>query len=191
MNFVSKGTEYYFTGLKREDIKFTNMEGRLTGSVYDNPNKPQHSIDIWLDGDSAAILPGSGANVRVKVIEHDGITEEKSYIKLNAYPKMRQDKFTGAEVQYPKFVLRCGDNRVSLTKESFREIDTAHYRDNIEKVDIAFHLYEAYGRQVTCIDEVWLTIKDEGLRSAGGSSINYLEELNAKDVIPCPPSYVI
>ncbi len=196
MKYTERRSGLYFENISREEVRFANLAGRLTGSVYEDPSKPQHVYVLWINPEHVDILRGMNFNVK-EVNEYDRIMHSENEdlknrilsdpefeqeckglvrysMQLKAYPKMRVNRSTGKEEQYPKVMMRTIANTVPLAMESFGLIDSAH----ISSVDIRFHGWQ-YGKgpeQVAVIDELWLTVDE----SAGEIDEGYLSEKYAQ-----------
>jgi hypothetical protein len=171
MKLITRSNGLYLEGIQQNDIRFANLAGRMTGSPYDDPKNPKHVYVVWIDD------PGI---VQAMMEQHVNVTEKpdvddpkilRHSIQLKAYPKMRVNRNTGKEEQYPKVMLRTTQKTVRLDQGAFGLVDSAH----VESVDIRLHTWQYDQRkpdQVAVIDELWLTV-DEG---AGEQDESYLDE---------------
>lgn len=170
MKLTERHSGLFLEEIKREDIRFANLGGRLTGSRYDDPNKPKHEYVVWID-DPVILDKFKEMNVTIseKVDEESG--ESRFSVRFKAYPKMGMNRLTGKEEQRPKVLLKTGDNAVRLLKESFGLVDSAY----VKEVYIRFHLYQYDDRKPDCIaaiDELWCVVDEK----AGFVDDSYLEE---------------
>lgn len=170
MKFTERSNGLYLEDIRQKDIRFANLAGRLTGSIYEDPTRPSHVYVLWLDDEEIIdSLKEHGIRIREKENEETG---EVSYsMQLKAYPKIRVDRRTGKEETAPKVMLRTTGSTVRLDMGSFGLVDSAH----VETVDIRFHTWQWDDRRpdvVAVIDELWLTV-DEG---AGEADDTYFED---------------
>lgn len=173
MKLVERASGLYLEEIVSTDLRFANLAGRMTGSMYDDPDKPKHEYVVWItDPEILDIFRNLNVNIGVKEIEHENVeTEVKYSIKFKAYPKIRVNRVTAREEQYPKVVLKTLNNMVRLNSESFGLVDSA----NIEKVDIKFHPWQYDRRSPNCvavIDELWVQVNE----GAGERDESYLDE---------------
>ena len=170
MKFTERTNGLYLENIKKEDIRFANLGGRMTGSRYDDPNKPKHEYIVWLDSnDLIDVFLSKNVTVAEKINDDTG--ESQFSVRFKAYPKMRLNRKINKEEQYPKVMLKTGDKVVRLEKSSFGLVDSAH----IKNVDIKFHLYQYDERKPNCIaviDELWCVVDE----TAGYIDDTYLEE---------------
>ena len=140
------------------DIPFCNIQGRDTGSIYYNPQRPEHSLRVSVEDPSVVeFLDGVGVPLREHVTA-DGKIESWSF-KVKVYPRIGQNRITGEEEQLPKILIKDpGCDNVRLPYESFNLIDSAVYHNNVIDISIAFHMYEAkpYNRMTAALDELKL-----------------------------------
>lgn len=174
MKLTERHSGLFLEEIKREDIRFANLGGRLTGSKYDDPNRPKHEYVVWID-DPVILDKFREMNVtiseRVSVDEDTGKDTSRFSVRFKAYPKMAVNRLTGKEEQRPKVLLKTGDNAVRLLKESFGLVDSAY----VKEVYIRFHLYQYDDRKPDCIaaiDELWCVVDEK----AGFVDDSYLEE---------------
>ena len=193
MKLTERGNALYLEDITASDLRFANLAGRLTGSIYEDPDKPKHVYVVWLDEETAAAMRAMNLNVR-EMTEYDRIMKGSNEdlkmevesnqkrkkealdtvrysVQFKAYPKIRTNRRSGREEQYPKVILKTLENMVRLNAESFGLVDSAH----IERVDICFHLWQYDKFKSNCvavIDELWVTV-DEG---AGEIDEGYLDE---------------
>lgn len=169
--------ELLLTGLTDTDISFCNLSGRDTGSVYYNPQRPEHSLRIVVsDPQIIEALSDYGVNLTEKVSDQDGGASSYSF-KVKAYPRMSMNRITGVEEQMPRVLLKDPTTEsVRLESASFNLIDDALYRKNVIDISIAFHVYEAqpYHRMTAALDELKLVCKSyDELVSASNVSAEY------------------
>lgn len=171
MKLTERSSGFYLEGITKDDVRFANLAGRMTGSIYDDPNRPKHVYVLWIeDKDIVDILKSHHANVSEKP-KADNPDEVRYSFQLKAYPKERINRETGKEEQIPKVMLRTTGSTVRLEKGSFGLVDSAH----VDTVDIRFHFWKYSDVKPDCvavIDEIWVTV-DEG---AGESDESYLDE---------------
>ncbi len=179
MKFTERSNGLYLEDITSRDVRFANLAGRMTGSIYDDPQRPQHVYVVWIDEDLVDIFKGLGIKVKEKEDEETG---KLSYsVQFKAYPKMRLNRKNGKEEQTPKVMLRTTENTVRLEAGSFGVADAAH----VGSVDIRFHPWQWDERRPDCvavIDELWITV-DEG---AGEADESYLDEKYGYEDEPLP-----
>lgn len=171
MKFTRRGRYCYLENVTKENIRFANLAGRMTGSPYDDPNNPKHVYVLWVD-DPDVVSALREENVVVKEVpDKDNPEISRFSVQLKAYPKMRVNRNTGKEEQYPKVMMSTTENTVRLEVGSFGLVDGLH----VESVDIAFHTWQYNQHKPDCIaviDELWAKV-DEG---AGETDDRYLAE---------------
>ena len=175
MKFTERRNGLYLEEIKRTDIRFANLGGRLTGSRYDDPNKPKHEYVVWID-DPKILDKFKERNVTIseRIMEDEdnpGNTYSRSSVRFKAYPKKSINRMNGKEEQRPKVFLKTGENAVRLEKESFGLVDSAYVKD----IYIRFHLYQYDERKpdaIAAIDELWCIVDE----NAGFVDDTYLEE---------------
>lgn len=170
MKFTERKSGYFLEEIKRDDIRFANLGGRLTGSKYDDPNKPKHEYVVWID-DPAILERFKEMNVTISERIDEETDESRYSVRFKAYPKMTTNRMTGKSEQRPKVLLKSGDNAVRLEADSFGLVDSAYVKD----VYIRFHLYQYDDRKPDCIaaiDELWCIVDE----TAGFVDDSYLEE---------------
>lgn len=170
MKLTERQSGLFLEEIKKDDIRFANLGGRLTGSRYDDPNKPKHEYVVWID-DPVILDKFKDMNVTIseRVDEESG--ESRYSVRFKAYPRVSVSRLTGKEEQRPKVLLKTGDNAVRLAKESFGLVDSAF----VKEVYIRFHLYQYDERKPDCIaaiDELWCVVDEK----AGFVDDSYLEE---------------
>ena len=174
---------FYLEGIKREDIWFRNLAGALRGSIYDNPNNPQHIIMLWVgkespeesDMDIVNMLRENGfTNVKPQN-EYDRImrSESKSdYIKSERekimsdpeYAKIMQNTIRYCcdfrlypNGKYPPRVIQVTDSeKIALKPASWSNAD----RLNVSNIDICFRAYrpkKSPGSLLPAVNEFWIT----------------------------------
>ena len=194
MKLTERSNGLYLEDISANDVRFANLAGRLTGSIYEDPNRPKHVYVLWIDDPEIVdILRGYNLNVkevneldrvmrgsnedRKREVEQDKrlqkeLAEITRYsLELKAYPKKRTNRKTGKEEQYPKVMLRTTGSTVRLDDGSFGIVDSAH----IQMVDIRLHAWQYDNRKESCvavIDELWCTV-DEG---AGEVDDSFLDD---------------
>lgn len=171
MKLTERSNGFYLEDITATDVRFANLAGRMTGSQYDDPNRPKHVYVLWIeDDDILNVIRQHNGNI-VEKVSPDNPDHPRHSVQFKAYPKKRINRDTGKEEQMPKAMLRTTQNTVRLESESFGLLDSAH----IETVDIRFHFWKYAANKpdsVLVIDEIWLTV-DEG---AGESDESYLDE---------------
>ena len=194
MKFNERRGNLYLEDIEAKDIRFANLAGRLTGSIYDDPNRPKREYTIWLEDEEMAnkmrdynfivkevneldrVMRGHNEDRKREVEQDRKLQKELSEItrysmKLKAYPKIRVNRKTGKEEQYPKVILETTGSKVRLEAGTFGLGDSAH----VETIDIKFHPWQYDDRKPDCvavIDELWCTV-DEG---AGEIDDSFLDE---------------
>lgn len=162
-------------GIEKKDIRFSNMAGRMTGSEYDNPDKPQHVFIVWVE-DEDMVRYFADQNLKVKEIERevkdengDVVGSKVCYsVRFKAYPKMRPNKLTGREEPYPKVIMKTSQDATRVGIGSLGLIDSA----NISSIDIRYHLYTYKKDTIAVIDEMWVLVDE----TAGEVDDTYLAE---------------
>jgi hypothetical protein len=180
MKLVKRGVRNYtLEGLKTDDFKWKNAEGR-PGL---NPNyAPQHYIMVWVSSDVADQMVEEGFEVRMaedKKHLEDGV---KPYVKFIIKPKMRENQDTGEEEFVPKVVMKTPSSTTRFqTKSKLVLID----RSLIEKADMAFHSWAANENRPPSlyIDSFWFTTADSV--GTGGDEFD-AEYGYASDNVPEP-----
>jgi hypothetical protein len=194
MKFTERSNGLYLENIKSSEIRFSNLAGRLTGSVYEDPNKPKHVLVLWIEDEKIVdVLRGYNLNVkevnelerimrgsnedRKREVEQDKrlakeLANTTRYsLEFKAYPKVRTNRSTGKSEQYPKVMLRTTGNTVRLEAGSFGVVDSAH----VDNIDIRFHPWQYDDRKpdcVTVLDEVWVTVDE----SAGEVDDSYFND---------------
>lgn len=167
MNLNKVGNNFCFTDITIDDIKFSNLRGAETRSVFSNSDNPGHTINIWLTDDMANILRAEGAYVLDKVVDTDGSPVVKHSIKLNVFASVLQS-----------FKVCCGDYSEKMQFESLGLVDDSRRIDNIEKLNIGFHLYpNKYKTISTSVTHIWLYVKDRDKIYAAGSGGSSSEDV--------------
>lgn len=159
--------------IKRDEIRFSNLAGRMTGSPYDDPAKPKHEIVVWID--DVDILQAFIDN-HVKVsekheVQEDGTEVVRYSVRFKAYPKVKLNPTNGRNEQRPMVMLKNTTNAIRLKAESFGLVDSAVVKD----MYIMFHLWQYDQRKpdcVACIDELWCFVDE----NAGFIDRSYLQE---------------
>ena len=192
MKLTERSNGLYLEDIEAKNVRFANLAGRLTGSIYEDPDRPKHAYVLWIDEDIVESLRDLNLNVkevneldrimrgsnedRKREVEQDRKLQKelaginRYSLEFKAYPKTQQNRKTGRKEQYPKIMLRSTGGTVRLEKESFGLVDAAH----IQTVDIRFHAWQYDARKPSCvavIDELWCTV-DEG---AGEIDDDYLD----------------
>lgn len=194
MKFTERSNGLYLENVKSSDIRFSNLAGRLTGSIYEDPDKPKHVLVLWIEDEQVVdILRGYNLNVkevnelerimrgnnedRKREVEQDKrlakeLANTTRYsLEFKAYPKVRTNRNTGKKEQYPKVMLRTTGNTVRLEAGSFGVADSAH----VDNIDIRFHPWQYDDRKPMCVavlDEVWVTVDE----SAGEVDDSYFDD---------------
>lgn len=164
MNYSKVRNEHVLTDITRDEIKFTNLAAIDNGSVYFNPRN--HDLQLWATvPELIDNLVHEGVKIRTKTVgENNGEAEERPFIKLRAYPKVRvytaQD---GSEQSYvsPKMTLRYPDGTdVDIKPETINLIDEAVVDNNMVSMGISFHTFEEnrFHTMVCNIDEILVLI---------------------------------
>ena len=166
----------------KTDIKFSNLAGVHTKSIFDDPDKdPQRAITIWFDDPEIAeglqandFLVGRGEDKWHK--NDDGsrmFEEERFFIKLICYVdkvvdeagrtvgaklKVRVNRRTGKEEYSPRIMMQTGSGPKLLQPDEYILVDTAH----IKNIDIGFRQYK-YNPHKPCaavINEFWFSLDE-------------------------------
>lgn len=170
MKLTERSNGLYLEDIQQVDIRFSNLAGRLTGSIYENPDRPAHVYVLWItDPDIVTALQDYGIRVRERVDEETG--DVRYSVQFKAYPKMRMNKRSGKEEPNPKIMLKTTGSTIRLDTDSFGLADSAH----IETADLRFHPWQYDDKKPDCvavIDELWVTVDE----SAGESDYTYLSE---------------
>lgn len=170
MKFVERSGGLYLEDITKDNIRFLNLAGRMTGSVYDDPDRPSHVLVFWIT-DEECLAALSELGVRIKQITNEETNEVRYSAQFKAYPKMRINRVTGKEEQYPKVMMKTTANTVRLAAGAFGLVDSSH----ISEMSIRFHLWQYDSRKpdvVAVLDEIWV-LADEG---AGEIDEGYLDE---------------
>lgn len=187
MKFTERKYGFSLEGINgRTDIKFSNLAGVHTKSIYDDPSKdPQRAITIWFDQDDIAeglrendFLVGKALDKFHK--NKDGsimFEDERYFIKFIAYvdkvvdpetgnvvPKLKTyiNRRTGKEEVSPKIMMRTESGTSLLQPDEFNLVDTCH----IDSIDLGFRQYK-YDPHKPCaavIVELWFSLDS----TAGG-----------------------
>jgi len=207
MKFTERSSGLYLEDITQKNVRFANLAGRLTGSIYEDPNRPKHVYVLWIDDPVIVdILRGYNLNVketteldrimrgtnedRIREVEQDKrlqqeLAQQIRYsLEFKAYPKTIINRKTGKSEQYPKVMLRTTGVTVRLESGSFGLVDAAH----VESVDIRFHAWQYDNRKPNCVavvDELWCTV-DEGAGEVDDSFLadkhGYSESIEADQV---------
>lgn len=165
MKFTERRDGLYLEGLTEGDVRFANIAGRLTGSQWEDPNRPKHSYVVNIrDKEIADKLALMGFNVKERVKADTGEFDTFT-LEFRAYPgiKERIDRSTGKVTNevWPKVMLKTvtSDKYVRLGIDSFSEADSIH----INQANIRFHLYfnQRYKRNIAVIDELWVYLSSD------------------------------
>ena len=176
MKLTERQSGYFLEVIKRDDIRFANLGGRMTGSRYDDPNKPKHEYVVWID-DPVILDKFKEMNVtiseRIFTDEDSGEERSRYSVRFKAYPKTVTNRLNGKTEQRPKVFLKTGSGGtpVRLDKDSFGLVDSSVVSD----VYIRFHLWQYDERKPDCIaaiDELWCVVDER----AGFVDDSYLEE---------------
>lgn len=172
MIFTERRHGLFLEEIEQQDIRFANLAGRppKVPSPYDDPNKPKHVYVVWLK-DPDIIQKFRDLHVRVYETVDEYTGETLYSVRFKAYPKMRFNKLTGKEEQYPRVMLKSSMSTVRLPLEQFNQADSAY----VSSVDIKFHAwqYDQYKQDaVLSIDEIWITLDE----TAGEYDSSYLAE---------------
>lgn len=194
MKLVERINGTYLEDIVRNDIRFSNLAGRMTGSMYDNPDRPSHVLVLWIeDPDILAAMANAGVRIKERsaydvlmagnneqrkqevettpALKKELMETMRHSIQFKAYPKMRTNRRTGAEEQYPKVMMKTTKNTVRLQAGAFGLVDSSH----ISEMSIRFHLWQWDPKRpdvVPTLDEIWVVL-DEG---AGEVDESYLDE---------------
>lgn len=171
MKFTERSNGLYLEDIRQRDIRFSNLAGRLTGSVYEDPSRPAHVLVLWLNDSLDIIDQLREYGIRIKDKQNEETGETTFSMQLKAYPRKVVNRRNGNEEFSPKVMIRTTENTVRLEPGSFGLVDSAH----VESMDIRFHTWQWDERRpdvVAVIDELWLTV-DEG---AGEADQSYLDE---------------
>ena len=129
---------FWLEDIRKEDIRFANLAGRMTGSVYDDPAKPQHVYILWIK-EPELIEAFRTMGVDVKEVRNEETDEVRGYsVRFKAYPAKRQKRTGIGEEQYPVVFMKSTGGTVRLEEKSFGLVDSAIIVDG----SIRFHLYE-------------------------------------------------
>lgn len=182
MKFTERRYGFSLEGIDgRTDVKFSNLAGAHTKSIYDDPNKdPQRAITIWFDEDDIAdglrqndFLVGKALDKFHK--NKDGslmFEDERYFIKFVAYVEKIVDpstgktvgaklksyvnRRTGKEEPSPKIMLQTDNGPKLLQPDEFNLVDASH----IQSIDIGFRQYK-YDPHKPCtavINELWFSL---------------------------------
>lgn len=185
MKVVETKNAFVLEGIEKKDIRFSNLAGRMTGSEYDNPDKPQHVFIVWLNDPNLAEYFKAEQGLKVKEIEREVKDENGDVtgtalfysLRFKAYPKMRPNRITGREEQYPKVIMKTTNEAARLQSGSFGLVDSA----NVKNIDIRYHLYTYKKDTIAVIDELWCVVDE----TAGEVDDTYLaEKYGYEDDIP-------
>lgn len=172
MIFTERRNYLYLEEIEQRDIRFANLAGRppKNPSPYDDPNKPKHVYVVWLrDPDIVQKFRDLHVSVGETVDEYTG--ETLYSVRFKAYPKMKFNRLTGKEEQYPRVILKSSMSTVRLPLEQFNQADSAY----VSSVDIRFHTWqwnETKPDSIASIDEIWITLDE----TAGEYDSSYLAE---------------
>lgn len=200
MKFTERSAGLFIEDIRSEDVRYSNLAGRLTGSIYEDPNKPQHVYILWLKSPELVdIFRQLGVNVK-ETNEYDRImnsTSESESVKkrreelmsnpklakeaqetveysvrFKTYPKMRARRNGNGEEQYPKIMLKTETDTVPLEAASFGLADSSAV--SMVSADMRFHLFEYDPRKprIAVLDELWITVNE----TAGEKDSSYLAE---------------
>ena len=175
MKVVETRNGFVLEGIKKDDIRFSNLAGRMTGSEYDDPERPQHVFIVWIENeDLVRYFADQELNVKevtreVKDENGDTVGTKVCYsLRFKAYPKMRPNRLTGREEPYPKVIMKTTNEASRINVGSFGLVDAA----NVDTIDIRYHLYVYKKDTIGVIDEMWVTVDE----SAGEVDDTYLSE---------------
>lgn len=193
MKFTERTSGLYLEDVVGKDVRFSNLGGRMTGSPYDDPERPKHYIVLWIPEE----LVETFVNMNVKVTSMseldrvmNGRNEERKEevagnpelqkelgewvrycVTLKAYPKLWTNYRTDKTEQRPLVIMKTTGNSVRLNADQFGLVDSAH----IDAIDIKFHTWQYNDRKPDCvavIDELYVTVDE----SAGELDDSYLAE---------------
>ena len=187
MKFTERKNGYSLEDINgRTDIKFSNLAGQHTNSVYDDPNKdPQRALTVWFDQDDIAeglrendFLVGRAEDKWHKNKDGSRMFEDERYfIKFIAYVdkvvdgegrtvgarlKVRVNRRTGKEEFSPKIMMQTENGPKLLQPDEFCLVDLSY----IKTMDIAFRpfKYNDHKPSAAVINELWFSLDE----SAGG-----------------------
>lgn len=167
------GNNFCLEEITAKDLRFSNLAGRLTGSQYDDPNRPKHEYVVWLrDPDIIAAIAGMGLHVS-EVSRQDGSVGYS--LKLHVYPATRENRMTGKTEAYPKCIIKTpstGKTR-RLDVDEFGTADATKF----DEVSIAGHVFysEKCRMHLAAIDTFWL-VADESAGELDRGYDPYLDE---------------
>ena len=198
MRFTERKYGYSLEGINgATDIKFSNLAGAHTRSIYDDPNKdPQRAITIYFDEDDIAkglrendFLVGRAEDKYHKNKDGSLMFEgERYFIKFVCYVdkvvdengrtvgarlKSYINRRTGKEEPSPKIMMQTDNGPELLQPDQFVLVDTAH----IKNIDIGFRPYK-YDPKKPCtavINELWFSL-DETAGGRNDFEDDYLEQ---------------
>lgn len=200
MKFTERSMGLFLEDIAPDDIRYSNLAGRMTGSIYDDPSKPQYVYILWLKSPELVdIFRSIGVDVK-ETNEYDRImnsTSESDSVKkrrdellgnpklaqeakeaaefsvrFKTYPKMRKKRNGNGEEQYPQIMLKTEKDVVQLEAPSFGLADSA--ASTMIKADMRFHLYEYDPRKprIAVLDELWIRVNE----TSGERDSSYLAE---------------
>jgi len=162
---------YTLQNISAKDIRFKNLAGRMTGSQYDDPNRPKHELVVWID-DPEILKAFKKLHVPIGERVNSDTGESRFSVRFKAYPKMKWSPIAKSERPYPKVIIRDGETMTRLKIENFSEFD----RTIAKSYDITFYTYENTkqpGTFIPTITEAFLTVDEE----AGQFDKSYLDEM--------------
>ena len=198
MNYSKVRNEHIITDIVRENIKFTNLAAKDNGSIYYNARNHDLQLWVDELPELIDNLLHEGVKIRTIVFKHCPncgsivsaskgnafkpcykcgspipeevpVDEERNYIKLRAYPKIKvfQGK-DGVEREYPspRMSLRFPDGtETAVMPDSINLVDEAIVDNNALSVGISFHTFEEnrFHTMVCNIDEIIVFINDPSL----------------------------
>ena len=160
------GNELILSGLtvkeNTTDISFCNIAGKDTGSMYYNPNRPEHSLRIVVSDPSIAEgLTAAGVPMK-EFVDSNNPDISKYSFKIKLYPRLGENKATGEQEQLPKILFKDPSTPSErLEYVSFNLVDYAVFLRYVESMDIAFHVFENnFGSLTAALDEMKVTVTD-------------------------------
>lgn len=153
MRLSEKWNGLYLEGIVREEIYYTNLRGEKKGnSIY----APTHDYGLWIS-DSNILNAFNEAGVKVSASVDEQNPEIVRYsVNFRAYPSVKQNKVSGAMVQYPKVMLKGSE------AESYIPLDEAHFAEadtkRVKQVNMRFHLWNTGTNVIAAIDELWIEL---------------------------------
>lgn len=180
MQLIQSRRGWTLRDIRQEDIKYCNLAATPTKSRHYDPNKPQHVISVWLDDPAIADALKNDMNYRVNETEFQEKDENgeiigvrtRKFLQFKAYPKMKQNAFTGKMQPDPKVIMKSPDSdAIPIGINSFKLVDGAVFNRFITSIDIVMRPWQYAAPPeppVAVISELWVEYK--------GGDINPAEE---------------